>query len=1077
MGEVYRADDLKLDEPVALKFLPEEVENDPRKLALLLDEARLARKISHPNICRVHDVAETEEGLHFLSMEYIDGEDLASLLRRIGRLPRAKALDIARELVQALEAAHRAGILHRDLKPANIMLDGAGRVRVTDFGLAGAIGSALGGGTPAYMAPELHHRQRPTVQSDLYALALVLYELFTGQKAFKARSLGEMARLHAETEPPRPSTLVPDFEPKLEELLFRCLRKDPARRPSSLRELDQILAGLQTRSDFPSAELSPEPPQSALSVSSVWKPISPRHRGLWLAVAALALISYLLATRPWRSVDPPINEPLSVTAPSNAPARVQVRPGMAILEMRNLSGAPEADWIGLATAEMLLTELSAGLQYRLVSLADVHTAIADLELVGAETPSKADLQRLGRRLQVDHIVSGSFSKVGQETEGFVRLDLQLFDTDSGDLVVAKGATGVEAQLFDLALRVGQSLRAELSEAELSATQTLAVRASLPRNSKAARLYVEGLEHLRSLELSQARDSLLQAVELEPEHPMPHAALSEVWWKLGYEGRARAAAAEAVAWSDSLGREDRLVIQARTAKLEHRFDEAITGYEELIRDQPDQLDFRFALAETQLQAGALQEARVVLEQTRTLPSPLGEHPRIDHLDARIHRFLGDHKQHLELARRAADKSLAMEAKDLAAAARLQEAIAWQKLGDFGAEAVAAEHARVLYEDLGNRAGIARCLQQMGNSRLLRGDLEGAERLLQRALALYREIGHELNVATASLTLGVTDYRRGRLDSAARLLEQAADVFRRLDNDSYLGNALINLGAVLQVRGDLDEALTSYHEAFGCFSGLGDRAMMAVLLNNIGEILYYRGDLADARRSHSESQAINREIGNLSGLGYSTYRLAKTYVAGGDLLVARSHFEEAFEILERIDDALTLAEARLGLAEVADLEDALDEASTLAGQAEEVFRTSGAVELRGLARTAQGEILLRRHRVAEARKVTEEVRSQVAPGGDRLLDYRSRLLEARLLSAEGETADSLGVLESLGTNSKAAGYLGFELEAEVLAAEIANAAGDPSAARRLEGLLVRVEEHGYGALAQRVRGLGDSRSRPD
>src|SRR5262245_58917290 len=188
MGEVYRADDLKLGQSVALKFLPRDVETNAARRTLLLNEVRIARQISHSNVCRVYDVGDVE-GRHFLSMEYVDGEDLAGLLRRIGRLPKDKAVQIARQLCAGLAAAHEQGVLHRDLKPANVMIDGRGRAKITDFGLA-VLGDGSdhehGSGTPAYMAPEQLAGGQATVQSDLYALGLVLSELFTGQRAFTA---------------------------------------------------------------------------------------------------------------------------------------------------------------------------------------------------------------------------------------------------------------------------------------------------------------------------------------------------------------------------------------------------------------------------------------------------------------------------------------------------------------------------------------------------------------------------------------------------------------------------------------------------------------------------------------------------------------------------------------------------------------------------------------------------------------------------------------------------------------------------------------------------------------------------
>ena len=201
MGEVYRADDLKLGQAVALKFLPKDVEKDGARLARFMSEVKVARQISHSNVCRVYDVSEVD-GHHFISMEYVDGEDLASLLRRIGRLPKDKAIQIARQICAGLAAAHEQGILHRDLKPANIMIDGRGRARITDFGLAGLIeeigGEVQSAGTPAYMAPEQLSGKPASVRSDIYSLGLVLYELFTGRPAFSASSPAEVLRMQQE---------------------------------------------------------------------------------------------------------------------------------------------------------------------------------------------------------------------------------------------------------------------------------------------------------------------------------------------------------------------------------------------------------------------------------------------------------------------------------------------------------------------------------------------------------------------------------------------------------------------------------------------------------------------------------------------------------------------------------------------------------------------------------------------------------------------------------------------------------------------------------------------------------------
>jgi protein kinase-like protein len=246
MGEVYRADDLTLGQPVALKFLPRAVERHPDQLERMRAEVRITRQVSHPNVCRVYDLGSVD-GRHFLTMEYIDGEDLASLLRRIGRLPADKALDIARQLCAALAAAHDRGVIHRDLKPANIMLDGRGKVRVTDFGLAiaddGSDRSAERAGTPAYMAPEQLNGAELSIKTDLYALGLVLYELFTGRRLFSANTIEQLRTLQSHTDRLKESASDVNLDPAVERVIVRCVEFDPAARPQSALAVAAALPG------------------------------------------------------------------------------------------------------------------------------------------------------------------------------------------------------------------------------------------------------------------------------------------------------------------------------------------------------------------------------------------------------------------------------------------------------------------------------------------------------------------------------------------------------------------------------------------------------------------------------------------------------------------------------------------------------------------------------------------------------------------------------------------------------------------------------------------------------------------
>jgi serine/threonine-protein kinase len=284
MGEVYRADDLTLGQPVALKFLPQEYNQNEGLLERFRNEVRISRKVSHPNVCRVYDVGEVD-GSVFFTMEYIDGEDLASLLRRIGRLPHDKALEIARQLCAGVAAAHAKGVLHRDLKPANVMLDGRGQVVVMDFGLAGLAeqiqGADIRSGTPAYMAPEQLEGKEVSVRSDLFALGLVLYEIFTGKRAFQSTGFADR---RGETVS-RPSSLVRDLDPLVEKIILRCLETDPARRPESALSVAAALPGGDPLAAALAAGETPSPEMVAAAGESI---------GISAQVALLCVIAALV---------------------------------------------------------------------------------------------------------------------------------------------------------------------------------------------------------------------------------------------------------------------------------------------------------------------------------------------------------------------------------------------------------------------------------------------------------------------------------------------------------------------------------------------------------------------------------------------------------------------------------------------------------------------------------------------------------------------------------------------------------------------------------------------------------------
>src|SRR5256712_1242010 len=295
MGQVYRADDLKLGQSVALKFLAHHGDS-----ARLYEEVRIGRQVSHPNVCRLYDIAEVD-GQLFITMEFVDGEDLASLLRRIGRLPSEKALMLTRDICAGLAAAHDKGVIHRDLKPANVMIDGRGRARVTDFGLAAIAGEIRGvearAGTPDYMSPEQLAGKDVTARSDIYSLGLVLYETFTGRIPFeRGDTPAGVACIRGSSTPKSPGSVLEGIDPAVERAILRCLETDPQRRPASALAVAAALPGGDPLAAALAAGETPSPEMVAASGEA--GALSPRVAWACLLGTALGLASFVVMIHP-----------------------------------------------------------------------------------------------------------------------------------------------------------------------------------------------------------------------------------------------------------------------------------------------------------------------------------------------------------------------------------------------------------------------------------------------------------------------------------------------------------------------------------------------------------------------------------------------------------------------------------------------------------------------------------------------------------------------------------------------------------------------------------------------------------
>jgi len=1078
MGEVYAARDQKLQGTLALKTIRSEAARKAQALDRFLREVNVARRVTHPNVCRIYDVDEhhwpAEEGVEpkapitFLTMELLSGETLSSRLER-GAVPLEEARGIVDQMAQGLDAAHALGIVHRDFKSGNVMLvpgskGGETRVVITDFGLARAMEkdadlssiseTGIVVGTPAYMAPEQVEGKPLTAAADLYAFGVVLFEVVTGQLPFSGGSAMSLAVKRLQEAPPSPRKFVATLDPAWEAAILRCLERDPADRFASAGDVVRALGG------------------ERVSAGSGIAARRRRQRGVLIGGAVALAIALGLGVLAWRQRGPEATQPPAAAA-SGAPAAAAIKPrrSLAILGVQNASGRAEQQWLGTAIPEMLASELGAGEGLHLVPAGDVARVLRDLDLGKdmAALPKEA-LARAGRNLGVELLGTGVYTLLGTGDEAPLRVDLRVLLASTGELVAQSSATGTQAQLFDLLSRAGSGLRQKLGLPDVSPAQALEVEASLPRDREAARLYAEGIAQLRDGNPIAARDTLLRASAAEPKHPLPHAALAAAWSALGYEQKARGAARLAAASASALPAEARAAIEARLHESERDWTKAIESYRGLAAAVGANLDNGLPLADAQTLAGRPKEALVTLESLRALPPPAGTDPRIDLQEARAQEALGNSKESLASAERARARSSERGMRTIEARALLQKAVSQSSLGDTAESMKSAEAARTLAEAVGDRDWTARTLEQMARTLEKAGDLEGASRLRARALAAYKAIGDLSSVARVQAGTARLFHKRGDPKQADAHYALALAAFREVGAKHEMAPMLNNMGGKKATEGDLAGAQKLYQEALALFGEVGDKASLAATLTNLGEVLFARGEIAQAEDMHQESLATNREIGEKAGQGYDLLRLADLSAAKGDLGVARQRYDESGKLLADVGDRLTGAEVKLGLARLALAEGAVKAAIALAREAEEVARAEGAAYTEAVAQVVLADALLAEGQRAEAQKAAESARELAAKSGERRARWGARRAAAEVKAASGAAADQAAAvreLDALGSEATKAGYVGVGFEMGLAAGRIEKAAGRAAAAKaRLLRVAQEARQRGFGLIARQA-----------
>lgn len=1023
MGEVYEVHDLELGERVALKTVRREISDAANTMERFRREIQLSRKITHPNVCRIFDLGrDAAHDVTFLTMELVPGETLSARIRREGRMPPAVALPLLRQLAAGLDAAHAAGVVHRDFKSANVLLVGEGegtRAVITDFGLAVRLrasdptetatatlseGSLVG--TPSYMAPEQVEGGEVSAPADLYALGIVAFEMVTGTLPFKGETSLATAVKRLGGDPPTTRSIAPEVAPRWDAAIRRAMARDPGRRFPGAGAFVEALEGKRPVAD-------PRPIRAASAVLAV--------------AAALALIAWGVSSLGVRSTP---------ASSRTSPAPVAVRKVIAVLPLGNAAARSEAAWLSTALAEMLTTELGEGGAFRAVPGETVVRATREIGLGESGALEKATLATLRRRTGADLVASGAYTALGGGA-GALRVDLRLQDAGTGELVATFAETGSEAELFDLVTRSGKRLRDALGAAGLSASEASAVRATVPADPGAARLYAEGLEKLRRYDAVAARDLFERAIAIEPAHAVLHGALADAWTRLGYDARAAAEAEKAVELSPGLPRETRMLLEAQHAASRNDHAKAVEGYAALFAFYPDDVDHGLKLIQAQSVAGRNDDVLQTVARLRALPPPAGEDPRLDIAEARTRLARGESALAIDAAERAARKAAGAGSALVEAGARAVQASSLLEQGrPDEARAVAIEAERA-FERAGDRSGEARAIVVRARAANNAGDLQEAAALYERALAKVRAVGDRKNEATILDQLASCYYEAGDLAAARTRYERAIEILREVDARGALAGSLGNLANVLDNEGSLDEALALHRQATELFRESGNRGGVARSQHNVALVLAETGDLDGAQRTLEEALVAKRELGHKRSVAFSLHALGEVLVARGDLAGARMRYDEALSIREALGEKATAATTRLALAQI-ELEEGRCEAAAIAAAEQgALFRGESMADNASVAESIRATALACLRRLPEAEAAAKEATALASKTPSRAVALTAAIAAARVDGAAGLEAEALRALDRVRADAARFGLVGFELEARLARAEL-----DPS-----------------------------------